>query len=164
MRYAITAIALVSLSTAPALAEPRMAAPAGSWVVDTSDAGCTVFREFTSGKERYFLHLNRYEGDPAMELVVLHEDKPDNEVYRVHGDLVIDDGEMALNPEIHRISVHGGFVRFATPLDPALQPLGKVDRNLAMKAGRLIDVEFATGPMQPAIDALDQCVAQGGTD
>lgn len=159
MRNVITAIALVGLAAAPATAGTQSASPAGQWTLDQSDAGCTVYREFTSGDERYFVHLNRYDGDPAMELVVLHEDKPDNEIFRVHGDLVIDDGELAMSPEIHRISVHGGFVRFGTPLDPASHQLGRVDSSLTMKAGRLIDVRFETGPMAKAVEALEACVA-----
>ena len=159
MRKMITAIALAGLAAAPAAADTNLASPAGQWTLDQSDSGCTVYREFTAGKERYFVHLNRYDGNPAMELVVLHEDKPDNEIFRVNGDLVIDDGELSYNPEIHRISVHGGFVRFGTPLDPASHRLASVDTSLTMKAGRLIDVRFATGPMAKAVEALESCAA-----
>lgn len=161
MRHILTSVALAGLLAAPAAAAPDMATPAGKWTLDQSDAGCTIYREFTAGDERYFMHLNRYDGDPAMELVVLHEDKADNEVFRVNGDLIIDDGEMAMSPEIHRISVHGGFVRFGTPLDPASHRLANVDSSLSMKAGRLIDVRFETGPMAKAVEALETCVAEG---
>ncbi|MBB3765026.1 hypothetical protein [Sphingomicrobium lutaoense] len=159
MRKYLAAALSIGLLAAPAAAKQQNATPTGQWVVDVSDAGCTVFREFSAGKEQYFLHVNRYAGDPAMELVVLHKDKLDNEVYRVTGDLVIDDGESALSPEVHRIAMAGGFMRFGVTMDPASHPLGHVDDSLSLHAGRLIDVRLATGPMGRPLEALESCVA-----
>ena len=152
--FPIVAAAMVLAS--PAIAADRVT-PTGKWTVGYEERGCTLFREFAGDGEDYSLHVTPDPQSGKTELVILHKERG-TDYASLDAALLVDGGESI---SVHRLERHPrntGWVRYGMMLDDA-ETLARVDASLAIDAGRVLDVELATGAMGAAIGALELCVA-----
>ncbi|WP_265530700.1 hypothetical protein [Sphingomicrobium marinum] len=147
------------LLTAPANAADRVA-PTGKWMVGLEERGCTLFREFSGNGEDYSLHVTPDPNSGKTELVVLHKARG-TDYASLNAALLIDGGESVTLHRLERFPRNSGWVRYGLMLDDT-DMLARVNNGLAIDAGRVLNVELATGSMAAAIAALQTCVAEEG--
>ncbi len=152
-----SAIALLSLLTAPTMAAPPLA-PTAKWNVDFGDAHCIAMRDYGTAAKPLMLAFKPSPIGDVMQLSVVRANAK-NAIDQYDGMIVVD---QALRVKVSVL----GYPAATGPnrIDSINLPLSdfaplRTAKFLDVRSSGEIDVSFALSDMAPVTRALDRCVA-----